>query len=151
MELQDLKSGWQSTEVPFKSEVDLLKMTKIKNHPSIKKIRTKLMVETICFVFFLTVYYDRFDADQKPMYANALLVISLLLYITNDVIGYISIEKRIKGSDLKISLKRYLARIRQLSVLSLICTFLYSLSFLLFFSSVIHFTKEKSFLLLGMI
>ncbi|HEY3372857.1 MAG TPA: hypothetical protein VGK10_18555 [Prolixibacteraceae bacterium] len=151
MELQDLKSAWQNTEVSIKSEADLLKMTKMKNHPSIKRIRTKLIVETIGFVFFLTIYYDWFDGDQKPLYANILLVIGLLLYIANDVIGYISIEKKLNGSDLKVSIEKYLARINQLSVFSLICTFLYSLCILLYFTSVIHFTKEKSFLLLGLV
>ncbi|MBC8004667.1 MAG: hypothetical protein H7X84_04260 [Verrucomicrobia bacterium] len=151
MELEDLKSDWQQADVAFKSEADLLKMTKIKNHPSVKKIKTKLMVEIIFSVLFLAVYYDWFDGDQKPLYANVLLVSSLLLYIANDVIGYLSIVKGINGLNLKASLGKYLARIRRLSVYSLICTLLYNLSFLLFFSSVIHFTKEKSFLLLFLV
>jgi len=151
MEINDLKSGWQSIEVPFKSEADLLKMTQIKNHPSIRSIRTKLIMETISMVLFLTVYYDWFDGDKKPLFANALLVIGLLLYIATDVIGYISISKRIHGADLKISLDRYLAKIRSLANYSLISSILYSVSFLLFFSSVIQFTKEKSFILLGLV
>lgn len=151
MELEDLKSDWQHADVPFRNDADILKMTQIKNHPSVKKIRTKLMVEIIGFVLFLTVYYDWFDGDQKPLYANVLLVSSLLLYIVNDVIGYVSIVKGINELNLKASLGRYLARIRRLSVYSLICSLLYNLSFLLFFSSVIHFTKEKSFLLLFLV
>lgn len=151
MELEDLKSDWQYAHVPFRSEADILKMTRIKNHPSVKKIRTKLMIEIIGFVLFLTVYYDWFDGDQKPFYANVLLVSSLLLYVANDVIGYASVVKGINGLNLKASLGKYLVRIRRLSVYSLICTLLYSISFLLFFSSVIHFTKEKSFLLLFLV
>lgn len=151
MELEDLKSEWQYADVAFRSDADLLKMTKIKNHPSVKKIRTKLMVEIICSVLFLTVYYDWFDGDQKSIYANILLVSSLLLYIANDVIGYIAIAKGMNGLNLKVSLENYLIKIRRLSVFSLICTFLYSISFLLFFSSVIHFTKEKSFILLFLV
>jgi hypothetical protein len=151
MELTDLKTEWQSADVLFKSEADLLKMTRIKNHPSLKKIRTKLIVETLSFVLFLTVYYDWFDGDRKPLYANALLVGSLLLYIIDDVIGYIAIVKKINGSGLKISLEKYLARIKQLAAFSLICSILYGLSLLTYFSSVIHFTREKSFLLLGLL
>ena len=150
MELKDLKSDWQKAGESVKSEADLLKMTKVMNHPSLKRIRTKLIFETISFLFFLVVYYDWFDGDKKPMYANALLVGSLLLFIVNDVIGYVSVVKRISGLDLKISLERYLTRIKQLAVYSLICSVLYSLSILVFFSSVIHFTRERSFLLLGM-
>jgi|APDOM4702015159_1054818.scaffolds.fasta_scaffold31869_1 hypothetical protein len=151
MELNDLKTEWQMADTAFKSEADLLKMTKIKNHPSLKGIMTKLVAETIFFTLFLAVYYDWFDGDQKPFFANALLVVSLLLYIATDMIGYVSIVMKISGSDLKVSLEKYLSRIKQLATFSLICSFLYSLSFLVFFSSVIHFTKEKSFILLGIL
>jgi hypothetical protein len=150
MELQDLKSGWQNVDAPGKRDIDLLKMTRIKNHPTLKSIRAKFMIETIFFIFFLTVYYDWFDGDQKPISANILLGCSILFYIANNVIGYVSLFKKINGVNLKASLEIYLSRIRQLSVFSLICTCLYSVSFLLFFTSVIHFTKEKSFLLLGL-
>ena len=151
MEINDLKSEWQNVAVAFKSEADLLKMTKIKNHPSIKSIRTKLIMETVFLVLFLTVYYDWFDGDKKPIAVNALLVIGLLLYIATDVIGYISISKKIHGTDLKVSLDRYLAKIRQLAFYSLISTILYSISFLVFFTSLIQFTKEKNFILLGFV
>ena len=149
MELEDLKSDWQNGLIAEKSEDDLQKMTRITNHPTLKRIRTKLIIETICFVLFLLAYYDWFDGDKKPFYANAFLVVSLLFFIANDVVGYFSIEKRIEGSNLKTSLEKYLSKIKQLSTLSLMCTFLYSISILVFFTSVIHFTREKSFILVG--
>lgn len=149
MELEDLKSEWQNALIVEKSEDDLQKMTRITNHPTLKWIRTKLILETICFVLFLMVYYDWFDGDKKPFYANAFLVIGLLFFIANDVAGYISIASRIKGSNLKTSLEGYLSKIKRLSILSLICTFLYSISIVVFFTAVIHFTREKSFILLG--
>jgi len=151
MELEELKSDWQNAGIVYRSEDDLQKMTNIKNHPTLKRIRTKLIIETICYLLFLVLYYDLFDGEKRPVYANVLLVISLLLFIANDVIGYVSIEKRIAGLDLKNSLEKYLSKIRQLSTLSLICTFLYSISLLVYFSSVIHFTREKSFILLGIL
>jgi len=150
MELEDLKSDWKNAPVVEKSEIDLQKMTKIKNHPSLKRIRTKLIIETICFVFFLVVYYDWFDGDKKPFFANIFLVISLLLFIANDIVGYFSIVSRIEGSNLKTSLEKYLSKIKRLATMSLICTFLYSISIVVFFTSVIHFNREKSFILLFM-
>ena len=102
-------------------------------------------------MLFLFVYYDWFDGDKKPFYANALLVSGLLLYIINDVIGYISMANPINGLNLKISIENYLARIKRLSVLSIIFSFLYSISFIVFFASVINFTKEKSLILAGII
>jgi len=87
MELEDLKSDWQNGLIAEKSEDDLQKMTRITNHPTLKRIRTKLIIETISFVLFLVVYYDWFDGDKKPFYANAFLVVSLLFFIANDVVG----------------------------------------------------------------
>lgn len=150
MELDDLKSSWQNAGGAFKGETELLKMTKITNHPSLKKIRRKLVVETIFLLFFLVIYYNWFDGDQKPLYANIALVTGLLLYIANDIIGYISIGKPVPGSNLKDSITRYFARIKHLSIFSLLFSFLYSISLIIFFASVIHFTREKRFLLLAL-
>ncbi|OCB75275.1 hypothetical protein B0A79_09360 [Flavobacterium piscis] len=148
MELNDLKSDWKNAGKNFKSEADLRLMTKIVNHPSIKKIRTKLIIEAIVLSFFLFIYYDWFDGDKKPFYANVSLVVGLLLYIFNDVIGYISITRPIKDTNLKLSLQNYLLRIERLSISSVIITFLYSISIIIFFTSVITFTKEKGLILI---
>lgn len=151
MELNDLKSGWQNASGAFKSEADLQKMTQITRHPSLKKIRTKLIVETIGLIFFLFVYYDWFDGDKRPFYVNLLLVGSLLLYISNDVIGYVSIARPIRGINLKLSIQNYLMRVKRLSFFSLIISLLYSVSIIVFFTSVINFTKEKRLILAGII
>lgn len=151
MELQDLKHDWHNAGETFRSEADLQKMTKVTHHPSLKKIRAKLVAETIGLILFLNVYYDWFDGDKKPFYANVLLVSSLLLYILNDVIGYISIAGPIRGINLKLSIQNYLLRIKRLSVFSLVISFLYALSIIVFFTSVINFTKEKRLILVGMI
>jgi hypothetical protein len=148
MELNDLKSDWKNAGKNFKSEADLRLMTKIVNHPSIKKIRTKLIIEAIVLSFFLFIYYDWFDGDKKPFYTNVSLVVGLLLYIFNDVIGYISITRPIKDTNLKLSLQNYLLRIERLSISSVIITFLYSISIIIFFTSVITFTKEKGLILI---
>jgi hypothetical protein len=147
MELNDLKAGWQNTTGEFKSEEDLQRMTRMVNHPSIKKIRTKLVIETITLVFFLLIYYDWFDGDKKPFYANLALVVGLLLYIFNDIIGYIAIIRPIRGANLKLSIQDYLMSVKRLSISSIIVTSLYSLSIIIFFTSVINFTKEKGLIL----
>lgn len=148
MELNDLKSGWQNAGGNAKSEKELQQMTRIVNHPSVKRIRRKLIIETILLVFFLFIYYDWFDGDQKPLYANLSLVAGLLLYIFNDIIGYVAITKPIRGANLKLSIQDYLMNVKRLSVSSIIITILYSLSIMIFFTSVITFTKEKAFMFL---
>ncbi|MEO8108525.1 MAG: hypothetical protein ABI594_00760 [Ginsengibacter sp.] len=150
MELNDLKSGWQNAGKAFKNETDLLNMTKIANHPALKKIRTKLIAESIFLLLFLIIYYDWFDGDRKPFYANVVLITGLLLYVANDVIGYVSIAKPILGLNLKLSVTNYFARIKRLAIFSLVFSFLYSISLIIFFTSVIHFTREKRLLLVAM-
>jgi hypothetical protein len=150
MELNDLKSNWQNAGGAYKSEADVLRMTKIAHHPSLKKIRVKLIVETIFLLLFLIVYYDWFDGNKKPFYANMILVAGLLLYIANDVVGYFAIAKPISGLNLKLSIGNYFARIKRLAIFSLAFSFLYSISVIIFFTSVIHFTREKRFLLFGL-
>jgi hypothetical protein len=147
MELDELKSGWQNAGGAFKSETDLKRMTRIVNHPSLKKIRTKLIVETIMLVFVFFIYYDWFDGDKKPFYANAALVVGLLLYIVNDVIGYVAIIKTVMENNLRMTIQNYLKRITRLSILSFIVTCLYSISIIIFFTSTIIFTKEKALML----
>lgn len=151
MELNDLKSGWQNAGGTLKSDANLQRMIKVTNLPSFKRIRTKLIVETIGLVLFLFIYFDWFDGDKKPFYANIVLVVGLLLYIFNDVIGYISITRPIMEENLKLSIQNYLMRIKRLSVFSLIISFLYSISIIIFFTSTINFTKEKELILVGII
>ena len=150
MELNELKSAWKNTGEALKSEVEIQKMTKINNHPSLKKIRRKLLIESMGLTLFLIVYHDWFDGHTKPMYVNALLVSSVVLYVLNDVVGYISLVKPVSGLNLKVSAQKFLARIKRLAVLSLIISMLYGSTLVLFFTSVISFTKTK-YLVLGAI
>jgi hypothetical protein len=151
MELNDLKSNWQNAGGTSKSESDLQKMTKIAGSSAMQRLRKKLVIESIALLMFSLVYYDWFDGDKKPVYANVLLLSGVLLYILNDVIGYIAISNPISGLNLKLSIQNYLQRVRHLFMFSLIISVLYGISLLVFFSSVIHFTKEKGLLLAGLI
>lgn len=151
MELNELKAGWQNAGGNYRTEADLERMTKLNQHPTLKRIRIKLIIEIIALSFFLVVYYDWFDGHQKPLYANLLLFAGVLLYIFNDVIGYISLDKPVLKDNLLASAEHLLNKVKRLSMLSLVVSFLYSVCLLAFFLSVITFTKEKSFILLGMI
>lgn len=150
MELNDLRSDWENAGKAFKSKTELLDMTRITNHPSLKKIRRKLIAETIFLLLFLFIYYDWFDGDQKPLYSNVVLAIGLLSYIGIDIIGYISIAKPIQGFNLKLSLNNYFSRIKRVAVFSLAFSFLYSICLIVFFTSVIHFTREKKLLFVAL-
>lgn len=143
MELNEFKSGWQNAGGPPKSELELKKMTKLVNHPVIKKIRTKLVIQFTGLLLFVVFYYDWFDGNQKPLYANVALLTGLMLYLLNDMIGYKLLTKPVGEADLTRSVSCYLAKVKRLSFFSIIVTLLYSTSLLVFFISTIRFTKEK--------
>jgi len=151
MDANNLKLIWQKAGGAGKSESEIKRMTNIINHPSLKKIRTKLLIESISLTFFLFIYYDWFDGNNKTFTMNVLLVSSLILYILNDVIGYFSISRPIRGANLKISIEKYYLRIKRFSVFSLITSFLYGLFIILYFSSTINFNKEKYLILIGIV
>lgn len=47
MELNELKSGWQNAGGNYRTEADLERMTKLNQHPTLKRIRIKLIIETV--------------------------------------------------------------------------------------------------------
>lgn len=147
MELNEMKSHWQNAGSPSKSEADLQKMTRIMNHPSLKKMKRKLIIESIGLAIFLFVYYDWFDGDKKPFFANMFLAGSLLLYIVNDLIGFISITRLVMGTNLRLSIQNYLKSINRLFVFSMLTALLYSIALVAFFASVINFTEKKMMVL----
>lgn len=148
MELDELKSGWKSAGSRLKSEEDLEKMTKMVNHPVVKRIKTRLTIQIVALLLFLLVYYDWFDGDQKPLYANGALIAGLALYMLNDIVGYISLTMPVGDANLKQSVIDYLTRVKRLSFFSLLVTLLYSSAIMIYFTSTIVFTKEKGLVLL---
>lgn len=150
MELDNLKSNWKKAGVGKKDQNELSMMTKIKNHPNIKKIRVKFMIETILIIVFLAVYYDGFDGATKPLWANILLVITTMTYIIVRFVGWFVLRNPIKGDNLKTSLVNFQIKLKRMTIFVLVTSFLFGSAIILFFASSIDFTKEKYFILAGM-
>src|SRR5689334_397479 len=106
--MDPLKTAWQNAGAnTTKSTADIKEMLRGNKHPVLKKIRTQMIVELIGFCLFGIVYYDFFDGDQKPLYANVILVVSLLLVIFHNLIGYLNTARSVKGDNLCVSLEKY--------------------------------------------
>jgi hypothetical protein len=150
MEGDALQSAWQQMPAGQKSNTELRAMMKENTHPVLKRIRKQLIIETIAFAAFLFVYYDFFDGDRKPVYANVLLVSSLILVILHNVLGYIMAKRSIKGDNLKQSLQHQLSKMKTYAAFSIAGRVITSACLLLFFTSVITFTAPKSWLLAGL-
>ena len=116
MELENLKSGWKNIDFERKSEIELEQMTLLKNHPILHKIRIKILIESIALCLLLLVYYDWFDGHQKPLYANLLLVLSILARIGNNIFGYWGLLRSLKSYFL-LPIKMLLFRVKFVSLL----------------------------------
>jgi hypothetical protein len=150
MEFENLKSKWKKAGVGKKDQNELLMMTKIKNHPNIKKIRIKFIIETILLVVFLAVYYDGFDGATKPLWANLLLIVAAISYIIVRFIGWLVLKNPVKGDNLKTSLVNFQNKLKRMAISVLVTSFLFGTAIILFFASSIDFTKGKYFILAGM-
>ena len=151
MELDELKSDWKNLTPDTKTGDALRQMIQKNSHPVLKGIRRQLVIETALFTVFLLVYYSGFDGSQKPLYANVLLVTAMLLVIGHNILGYLAAQNIVIGSDLKVSLENYLAKVRRYAIVSVSSRAAASMCLLLFFSSTVTFSSGKLLILLGMI
>ena len=152
MELNNLKEIWKSTGTTnLKPESLIHGMIREKNHPVLKGIRRQLIFESSIWIIFLITYYNIFDGDQKPFYANLLLVAAVILLVIHNVTAFQSQQKLIKGVNLKQSLETYLSSVRIFKAYSIATRVLAIICFLLFFTSIITFNTYKYGVLVGMI
>jgi hypothetical protein len=147
MEQDILKSIWQGADAVAKPENEIRSMLQERKHPVLKRIRKQLIIETIAFALLLFVYYDIFDGDQKSFYANAFLVIALILLIVHNIVVYFIVRNPFKGGDVKQSLNNRLQKIKFHAKVSVVNRILVNSSLLLFFTSFIVITTIKGWIL----
>lgn len=151
MELDDLKSNWKNAGQNKKSPTDLQRMTRIENHPRLKRIRTKLLIEVVLLSVFLLVYQDIFDASDKPLWVNSCLIAGVGLFVLNDIVGYFMLRNLHGGSNLAQFIHSLRTKLKRLQVLSLSTSLFFGASLILFFSVGLDFTTRRYLLLAGMI
>ena len=142
-----LRSAWHGIGANPKSNAEIRNMMHGKEHPVLKRIRKQLIIETTAFTAFLFVYYDFFDGRDKPLYANILLVASLLFVIMHNLIGYTLTRQPVTGNTIKQSLTLHLARIKNFAVISITMRVLSAVCLLLYFTSTVTFTDNKYWVL----
>jgi hypothetical protein len=144
-----LQAAWQGA-TPEKQTPEALKnMLAESKHPVLKRIRKQLLIELPGFGAFLLVYYDFFDGDRKPAYANALLITGVVLVLLHNVWGYLLTRNRMDAGNVTITLQRHANRLRSWAITSVVCRAIAFVCILLFFTSVVTFTQTKLWLLAG--
>lgn len=151
MELDDLKANWKNAGRHTKSPAELQLMTRVGKHPRLKKIRRKLLIEIVLLSAFLLVYRDIFDGAEKPLWANILLLAGTILFILNDIFGYLVLRNPVKGDNLADSVQNLKARLQRMLVLSIGSSLFFGTSVILFFSTGIEFTESVYLLLTGIL
>jgi len=137
MENDELKSAWQHIRTPRKSSTDLKSAMEEGNHPVLKDIRRQLLFETVGFTLFLLVYYDFFDGDRKPLYANLLLAGAMLLVIGHNIAGYRLVRRGVNDGSIRHSLEERLSHIKTFAFVSIAARVLIMTCMCIFFISVI--------------
>jgi phosphoglycerol transferase MdoB-like AlkP superfamily enzyme len=143
MNIDDFKTNWQNAGDGSYSEKEIEMMTKISSHPTLKKIRIKLLAEAVMLTALLFGYYDGFDGINKPLYINVFLVMSICLYILNNVAGYIFIKTPATEFNIKLSLYKQVTTLKRVRLFSLFSSAFYAISLLAFFMNGIRFTNQK--------
>jgi hypothetical protein len=110
-------------------------MIHIKNHPQLKRIRTKLIIEAILLIVFLAVYHNIFDGATKPLWVNILLIMAATLYILVDLFGYLTIKNPIQDNTINESLNKFYFKLNRIRIFSLISSFVFGLAVLEFFTT----------------
>ena len=151
MDINDLKSDWQNAGSDYIDEQNLKLMTKVNQHPALKRLRLELLFYTIILTAFLAVYYDAFDGNNKPFWVNFLLVSSLLLYLINNLVGYFLIKNPVRANNIFSSVQKQVFILKRLSLTTLVASVLYSITFIAFFTVTVELNQKKYILLAVMI
>jgi cation transport ATPase len=151
MDIDDLKSDWRQAGNESLSEKELATMTRVRNHPSLRKLRTKFMTEIIALAALLLLYYDGFDGAEKPFLINILLVMSILLYIISNSLGYSQIQNPSVSGNIREALAEQRRSLKRLAVFSLTSSVVYATALMVFFTYQMVFTQRKYIILTALI
>jgi len=135
MNIDELKTHWKKAETGTKDRRELAAMTSIQNHPQLKSIRIKLVIEIVLLITFLATYSNMFDGADKPLWVNILLSAAALFYILTDVFGYLTLRKPVLGCNIKESLHQFYQKLDRVRYFSLIGSSLFGLAVLMFFTT----------------
>lgn len=143
MELNDIKTIWDTVKSPRVSEQEIRAMASEKIHPVLSSIRKQLTIEIIVWTFFLICYYSMFDGDKKTLWLNIILILSVLISIVHNLMGYHIFKYPVQGTNIRESLDQYQAKVKMYAIFSIITRQIYLIGFLLFFIYGLSFTPGK--------
>lgn len=147
MNIEELRNEWQSIKTP-QIDLDRLKdMTIEKSHPVLSRIRKQFIIELIGWSAFLIICFTGLDADQKPILANAILLLSVTLPMIFNVYGYRLSKELIAGPDISSSLQNRIKALKSFAIISVVLRIILICGVAYFFLSTVDITQSKLMLL----
>ena len=151
MNIDDLKSDWHRAGQESLSEKELAMMTRVRNHPSLRKLRIKFMTEIVALTTLLFLYYGGLDGGQKPLIANIMLITSIVVYILNNALGYFYAQNPQVRGNIREALEKQSHSLKRLAVVSLASAMFYAATLLFFLTYQTAFTQRKYIILSALI
>lgn len=151
MNIDDLKSDWHRAGDESLSEKELAMMTRVRNHPSLRKLRIKFMTEIVALTALLFLFYDGFDGAEKPLLVNISLITSIVIYIINNALGYFHVQNPSISGNIREALAKQAHSLKRLAVLSLASSVIYAAALLFFLTYQMAFTQRKYIILSALI
>jgi len=143
MEIDDLKNAWQNAGEPDKTISELGMMTELKRNTRLKRMRLRLLTESVLVFSFVLLFYNGLDGSDKPIWTSIMLVISGLLYIVNRVIGLSTISLPKTDMNALNMSTDLLRKLKKLSISSSLSAFFFGGTLILFLTISIEFNREK--------
>ena len=147
MNIDELRKEWQSIKAPQVGLDRLKDMTIEKSHPVLSGIRRQLTMELMGWLSFLITCFTGLDADQKPVLANAILIISVTLSMIFNIYGYRLSKELIAGPDISSSLQNRIYSLKRFAIASVVLRIMLITGVGYFFISTINITPSKLILL----
>ncbi|MES2238901.1 MAG: hypothetical protein V4497_01450 [Bacteroidota bacterium] len=147
MEIDDLKSDWNTVKPILRNDENFLSMLQENKHPVLKGIRKQIVIELMGWIFFSLAYYSMFDGTEKPFWVNLILLLTLALPIVHSFYGYYYNKYLADGLNIKEGLEQLYHRLKKYAFITIIARVGLVSGLLLFFCYNIHFTTTKYFLL----
>jgi RsiW-degrading membrane proteinase PrsW (M82 family) len=119
MNLEELKSNFNSPSPSPISKDTLLTMLDVNQHPTLKAIKIQLMIESIFWMAFLACFYNFFDGHLKPAAWNIALALAVGLLLVHNSAGYKITNNPINGINIAESLTNYCQRLKKYAYLSI--------------------------------
>ncbi len=151
MEIDELKSTWKKIEPAAKSDTEISAMLKSNSHPVLKGIRRQLTIEAIGFSVFLLCYYTMFDGAEKPAWANAVLIVSILVPLLHNFWGYFLNGNLIRGRNIAVSLRVFITKLKVYITFAIISRLLFISGLAVFFGNSIQFTPFRTACLVAVV